>query len=215
MTDSYIYIIIILLPLTASMVVLQANPYHALIIRGILGAVAAMVYAILGAPDVALTEALVGTMLAITLYAVAVRSSLVMRVGVLTEELQEIDRNILKDDKVEHLFAQLLKDMQKVLREYYMRVELVPYQNREELEQALVDQEIHTLCVGSSPLAENDPDQAETQPYQTKTRIKRLYYIMKDELSGTIVTRENAELGSDNSTPVVTYASAINAEEKH
>ncbi|NJK30310.1 MAG: DUF4040 domain-containing protein, partial [Acaryochloris sp. SU_5_25] len=70
--DSYIYIITALLPLTAGMVVLQVNPYHALIMRGILGAVAAMLYAVLGAADVALTEALVGTMLAITLYAVAV-----------------------------------------------------------------------------------------------------------------------------------------------
>ena len=134
------------------MVVFQANPYHALVIRGILGSVAAMLYAIWGAADVALTEALVGTMLAITLYAVAVRSSLVMRVGVLRDELKAIDQNILKDGKVQHLFAQLLKDMQKVLRKYYMRIELVSYQNIEELEQALVDREIHTLCIRRSPL---------------------------------------------------------------
>jgi uncharacterized MnhB-related membrane protein len=63
MNDSYVYIIVALLPLAASMVVLQVNPYHALVIRGILGAVAALVYAVLGAADVALTEALVGTML--------------------------------------------------------------------------------------------------------------------------------------------------------
>jgi putative multicomponent Na+:H+ antiporter subunit B len=73
MTDSYIYIITALLPLAASMVVLQVNPYYALVIRGILGAVAALVYTVLGAADVALTEALVGTLLAVTLYAVAVR----------------------------------------------------------------------------------------------------------------------------------------------
>ncbi|MBE9170081.1 DUF4040 domain-containing protein [Pleurocapsales cyanobacterium LEGE 06147] len=83
MTDSYIYVIIALLPLAALMLVFQVNPYHALVIRAILGAVAALVYAVLGAADVALTEALVGTMLAITLYVVAVRSSLVMRLGIL------------------------------------------------------------------------------------------------------------------------------------
>ncbi len=82
MTDNYIYIIVALLPLAALMSVLQVNPYNALVIRAILGAVAALVYALLGAGDVALTEALVGTMLAVTLYVVAVRSSLVMRLGI-------------------------------------------------------------------------------------------------------------------------------------
>lgn len=84
--DISLYAIVALLPLAAGMVVLQVNPYHALVIRGILGAIAALVYALLGAADVALTEALVGTMLAITLYAVAVRSSLLMRLGILTAE---------------------------------------------------------------------------------------------------------------------------------
>ncbi|MEM1280729.1 MAG: hydrogenase subunit MbhD domain-containing protein, partial [Cyanobacteria bacterium P01_H01_bin.152] len=72
-----------LLPLTACMLVTQVNPYHALIIRGIVGAVAALVYALFGASDVALTEALVGTMLSITLYAIAVRSSMSLRLGIL------------------------------------------------------------------------------------------------------------------------------------
>jgi putative multicomponent Na+:H+ antiporter subunit B len=70
MTELCLYAIAALLPLIASMLVFQSNPYNALILRGILGAVAALVYAILGAADVALTEALMGTLLAITLYAV-------------------------------------------------------------------------------------------------------------------------------------------------
>lgn len=74
--SSYIAVIVMLLPLSAGLLVSQTNPFHALIIRGILGAVAALVYAVLGAADVALTEALVGTMLSTTLYAVAVRSSM-------------------------------------------------------------------------------------------------------------------------------------------
>jgi|GEM_PF-4645117 len=39
--DSYIYGITALLPLAAAMLVFQVNPYHALVIRGILGAIAA------------------------------------------------------------------------------------------------------------------------------------------------------------------------------
>ena len=74
--SSYIVAIVLLLPLSAGLLVSQTNPLHALVIRGILGAIAALVYAVLGAADVALTEALVGTMLSTTLYAVAVRSSM-------------------------------------------------------------------------------------------------------------------------------------------
>ena len=94
MNDSYVYVIVALLPLAAFMLTVQVNPYNALVIRGILGAVAALVYAVLGAADVALTEALVGTMLAITLYAVAVRSSLVMRIGVLKDGLLDAEDKI-------------------------------------------------------------------------------------------------------------------------
>jgi uncharacterized MnhB-related membrane protein len=106
MNDTYLYLIIALLPLTAGMLVTQTNPYHALIIRGVLGAVAAMVDAVLGAADVALTEALMGTMLSITLYAIAVRSSLVLRLGVM--ENQSIEKN--QDSN----FQQLINDFRSI-----------------------------------------------------------------------------------------------------
>ena len=68
-----------LFPLTAILLVTQSNPYQTLVLRGILGAVATLLYALLGAPDVALTEAMVGTLLSTTLYAVALRSSMALR----------------------------------------------------------------------------------------------------------------------------------------
>jgi putative multicomponent Na+:H+ antiporter subunit B len=68
-----------LLPLTAILLVSQGNPYQTLVLRGILGSVAALAYALLGAPDVALTETLVGTLLSTTLYAVALRSAMTLR----------------------------------------------------------------------------------------------------------------------------------------
>jgi putative multicomponent Na+:H+ antiporter subunit B len=68
-----------LLPLTAVLLVSQGNPYQTLVLRGILGSVATLLYALLGAPDVALTEALVGTLLSTTLYAIALRSSMALR----------------------------------------------------------------------------------------------------------------------------------------
>lgn len=68
-----------LFPLTAILLVTQKNPYQTLVLRGILGSVATLLYALLGAPDVALTEALVGTLLSTTLYAVALRSAMALR----------------------------------------------------------------------------------------------------------------------------------------
>ncbi|QPN65383.1 hydrogenase subunit MbhD domain-containing protein [Synechococcus sp. CBW1006] len=79
-----------LLPLTAILLVSQSNPYQTLVLRGILGSVATLLYALLGAPDVALTEALVGTLLSTTLYAVALRSSMALLLSVPEgEPLQE------------------------------------------------------------------------------------------------------------------------------
>lgn len=158
--DFYIYVLAALLPLSACMVVFQVNPYHALAIRGILGAVAAMLYAILGAADVSLTEALMGTMLAITLYAIAVRSSLILRLGVL-------------ENKTDGDFEQLLADFRTIFDKHYMRLEVVPYNNRQALQRALMEKEIHATCVPGD----------DTQPYHTAIRVKRIYEIVQDELS--------------------------------
>lgn len=222
--DFYLYLIISLLPLTASMVVFQANPYHALIMRGVLGAIAATVDAVLGAADVALTEALMGTMLAITLYAVAVRSSLVMRLGILEKGMdqdtsEEILEKILQPKAMaelsgnsggnmpentasfETLFPQLIDEMRIVFNKYYLRLELVPFNNIPALQRALLEKEIHAICVPSiydqettSLLLTDQPGQLGQQnsqsintagqpAYQTQTRIPRLYEIMKNELA--------------------------------
>ncbi len=178
MTDTYIYFIVALLPLSACMLVLQANPYNALVIRGILGAIAAMVYSILGAADVALTEALMGTMLAITLYAVAVRSSMVMRLGVL-KGTTETDKNTSE-------FENLIANIRTIFNKRHMRLELVPYTDTQALHRALMEKEVHATCVHSQLSHE--------EPIQTLTRLQRIYDIMQAELSspGTTLTYVSA-----------------------
>ncbi|MBD1838121.1 DUF4040 domain-containing protein [Coleofasciculus sp. FACHB-501] len=187
MNDSYIYVITALMPLSALMLILQTNPYHALVIQGIQGAVATLVFAVLGAADVALTQALMGTLLAITLYAIAVRSSLVMRLGVLE------DGAIETDDK-SHL-GQLMDELRTIFGKHYMRLEVVPYTNTQALHRALMDKEIHATCArpeydNQRPVATED----EQQPYHTTTRVRRLYDIMRTELSSpaTNLTYVNA-----------------------
>lgn len=212
--ETYIYLITALMPLTGCMVVFQVNPYHALVIRGILGGVSALVYAMFGAADVALTEALVGTMLAVTLYAVAVRSSLVMRLGVLQDELT------LKQDSL----TKIIEEFRAIFREHYMRVELVPYQDPEDLHLALMKKEIHGTCVQRLETKVNatveakveakleanlhrkaDPAEstnaAETPVYQTTIRLQRLYEIMQSKLV--------------SSTTLLTYINPVESGETH
>jgi putative multicomponent Na+:H+ antiporter subunit B len=187
MDDSYLYLIVALLPLAAGMVVLQTNPYHALVLRGILGAIAALVYAVLGAADVALTEALVGTMLAITLYAIAVRSSMVMRLGILESTASDSDPNL----------KQLFASLRATLHPYHLRLELVTYGDREAMDRAFADCKIHGTCIEN---ASSQPEGGDRVPaYHTQVRIARLYEILQQDgaATATTLTYSNPPLTQD------------------
>lgn len=182
MTDSYLYIIIALLPVAAMMLVFQTNPYHALVIRGVLGAIAALVYSILGAPDVALTEALVGTLLAITLYAVAVRSSLLLTIGVLQDECAIDGENPKIKD--------IVSSIQSALNPYCVRVELIPYNNSEDLSKALTQQEIHVVVQSNLEKNSDDPEQ---EGYRVVTRLSRIHEIIQPNLTSSLVLLNSAD----------------------
>lgn len=145
------------------MVIVEDNPYRTLVIRGVLGAASALTYAVLGAPDVALTEALVGTLLAIALYAVAVRSSMVMRLGVLQEDAIALD-------------TEWKAKLQEVLKKRHLRVELVPYLDKASLSQALTDKEIHATC---TPLGQQGANIA--------FRLRHLYELVQTELTSSAI----------------------------
>jgi putative multicomponent Na+:H+ antiporter subunit B len=193
MIDKYVYIIVALLPLSALMLVFQTNPYHALVIRAILGAVAALVYIVLGAADVALTEALVGTMLAVTLYVVAVRSSLVMRLG------------ILKQDGETNSLRELIVNLKKAIDRHYLRLELIEYSDFLALKQALIKREVHAICSQQnySELPNQNSESAIKieQTYHTAIRVRRLFEILQTELTLPEIT--------------LTHVSVSHTEDKH
>jgi putative multicomponent Na+:H+ antiporter subunit B len=157
---SEILVLTALLPLSAGLLVVQTNPYRALVVRGILGSVAALVYALLGAADVALTEALVGTLLAVILYAVAVRSSLVVRLGVVTADLERRGQEL----------QTLMTELRRVLGQQHLLVEWVTYAEPADLAQGLAQQEVHAICTCS-----------ESPEILTTTPILRLYEILQRE----------------------------------
>jgi putative multicomponent Na+:H+ antiporter subunit B len=202
--DLYIYIIAALLPLTAYLTVIQSNPYQVMIMRGILGSIAALLYAIWGAADVALTEALMGTLLAVTLYAITVRSSLVMNLGVIEEEYQQfldktekklqidqsenlenqllddhLNDNHINDNHIKDL-AKLIGEFQTILNQYYMRLEIFTYADQTSLEEALKTEKVHGIVYQTKQLDNKQIDHH--FPYLTKLRIQRLYEIMTEKL---------------------------------
>ena len=200
--DIYILAITALLPLTSWMLVVQVNPYHALVIRGILGAVAALVYALFGAADVALTEALVGTMLSITLYAVAVRSSLSMRMGVLDQDSTpqpEVADAASQGTAVPQLLAPLLSALNATLSHAHLRLEVMSYGERQTLEAAFMAGEIHTTCIPTDHKTTAPSPQAEERPaYQLQTRVQRLYEIMQTGLPDALADLIYVESSSPN-----------------
>ena len=164
MEETLLLVMALLLPLTASLVVTQTNPYHALVMRGILGTIAALIYALFGAADVARTEALVGTMLSITLSAIAVRSSLSMRLGVLEgSPVLEASTSAAR---------QLLQQMRQGLQRYHMRLELAAYGSSEALVAALRSREVHTIAL--------EPG-GEAAEYRLVTRVPRLQAILAQQ----------------------------------
>ncbi|MEO1095832.1 MAG: DUF4040 domain-containing protein [Cyanobacteria bacterium J06638_28] len=188
--DIYGIAIVALLPLTAGMLVTQVNPYHALIIRGILGAIAALVYALFGAADVALTEALVGTMLSITLYAVAVRSSMSMRLGVLGATGAIATSESETAPQQPSLPQPLLKLLREALSPYHLRLEIRPYPTLQALQAAIKTKEIHAICV---PSAAHSPEElasmqpVETDSYILNIRVCRLYDLLDAKLAPTSI----------------------------
>lgn len=166
MENLYIYIITALMPISALLLIFQPNPYYALVIRGILGAVAILVYVILGGADVALTEALVGTLLTIALYVIAIRSSMILKIGVLAENQSSTE------------LKEISSKLKEIISHHYLRLELLTYENKDKLDQALTNEEIHGVIIPS----ELSPE----KPYQTIIRIPRIYDIVKPELNNLV-----------------------------
>lgn len=119
-----------LLPVTALVTVIQKRPFFALISRGMMGAVAALLYAVLGAPDVALTEALMGTLLTILLYVIAVRSSMVVKVGWLAELEESTDPSASGCDP-------LFEPVRRCCRHHHLETEFIRFTDPSDLETAL------------------------------------------------------------------------------
>ena len=64
----------LILPVLGVLLIKTESPIRGLVYRSFLGSIAALIYAAVGAPDVALTEVLVGTLLSAILYIITIRA---------------------------------------------------------------------------------------------------------------------------------------------
>ncbi len=92
-----------LLPIIGILLINNQSPIQGLIYRSFLGSTAALIYSLLGAPDVALTEVLVGTLLSTLLYIIAIKGC--YSVIILVENKSDINHSM--EDDLHHLFSEL------------------------------------------------------------------------------------------------------------
>ena len=111
-----------LLPLVGVLMVSQNNPYQTLMLRGVFGSVATLLYVLLGAPDVALTEAMVGTLLSTTLYVIALRSSMTLR---LEDRRQQTAPSSANAQEVDHSIDPDMEPLTRWLQPLHLRLRLV------------------------------------------------------------------------------------------
>ena len=133
--------VVLLLPITAIMTIVQRRLLHAVISRAIFGISASLVYMYLKAPDVAITEALMGAILVTLLYVIAIKSSGIVRVGfvpvhMLIEKVK---------DEMQGVEAEILK---KFFTLHHLKYRLIEFENQGELIQALKDGFIDVACGG-------------------------------------------------------------------
>lgn len=186
MNDSLVYLTAALLPLAAGLLVIQVNPYRALVIRGILGAVAALLYTIQGAADVALTEALLGTLLVVMLYAVAIRSSMVFRLGVLSRDASGGGK---RTPAAKTRPAGLVAELRAIFSRRHMRVQLIRFGSPEAMQRALSEKKVHAiLAPDRSGRRSSDGTDAAPSQYRIDIRVRRIYDILTTDLTPSAIS---------------------------
>jgi putative multicomponent Na+:H+ antiporter subunit B len=182
--------LVALLPLTALVTVIQKRPFYALISRGIMGMVAALIYAAMGAPDVALTEALMGTLLTVLLYLIAVRSSMVVQIGWLeTHESLHLPNGSACDP--------LFEPIRRCCHSHYLELEIVRFTDRSAMNQALRRGHIHAVF---------GPSESDNEEENTAEEASSPRYVLRLAQHDRSLTRLFQTCFSDGRIAVVKSA---------
>ena len=101
----------LILPVLGVLLIRTESPIRGLIYRSFLGSIAALIYAAVGAPDVALTEVLVGTLLSAILYIITIRACYTVLIIVPEDFIisDQISKQIIEMFNELHLQVKYLK----------------------------------------------------------------------------------------------------------
>ena len=163
------------LPILGVLLVRTQSPIRGLIYRSFLGSIAAFIYAVCGAPDVALTEVLVGTLLSSILYIITIRAC--YSVVVIVSDQDDVS-------------SQLMEHLKGLFSELHMNVVLQPtnLEHSEKDFKMLFSSEVlagsphvilddRQLCIESPILLE---ELLETDYYQQNPFLDRMYCPTKE-----------------------------------
>ena len=139
---------VLLIPVLALFTLREQHLLHAIIGRGMLGIAAAAAYALMGAPDVAVTEALMGAMLVTLLYVVVFSSTGKFRVGYV--ELPPFVQTGI--DGPEGFMIELLENFGNAAG---VKPDFIPFDDREALKDALKE---GTMDMAVGPFVRPDDD---------------------------------------------------------
>ena len=123
---------VLLIPFLAILTLREEHILHAIIGRGMLGIAAAIAYALMGAPDVAVTEALMGALLVTLLYVVVFTSTGEFRVGYI--ELPPLVQH--DKERSEGFMVELLEEFG---RSAGIKPRFIPFESRDALREALYE----------------------------------------------------------------------------
>ncbi len=166
----------------ALLTVNQVKVFHGVLMRLALSISAVGAYFVLMAPDVALTEGMIGALLMTYVYILLVRSPNVIKVGFLEKKILFEKRPVGYDG----LQYQLLKNFSHA---YGYSMEIIKYNSEEELLEALKNDEIDVACGG---IFEGGIPILPTKLFKLKNGEVKDFISMKNEDFENVVETKDA-----------------------
>ena len=177
MREFYLWMLVVI----AGFAVVQKRSLHGVILRLILSTLVVGAYIYYMAPDVALTEAMVGALLTTYVYILALRGINILRVGFVDTKLL-FEKRPVGYDGIEYVLLKNFCDS------FGYKMEVKQYKSEEELWKALERGEIDVAC---GDVVDNGIEILETKVYIFKDGKKRgLLNIGVDERGDVVSERK-------------------------
>ena len=169
----------LILPVLGLLLIRTESPIRGLIYRSFLGSIAALIYASVGAPDVALTEVLVGTLLSAILYIITIRACYTVLI-VVPEDFTVSD--------------QIRKQISEVFNELHLQVKYLKKDYDEQT--ANYDEVLSETTLSGSPHAVLDSRGICIESPMLLRDLKSTKYFIANSMTIQLFSRDEGTSGS-------------------